>query len=79
MRYKSNVLKDTPQSELLLRNVLNQNTSPSGQSNLPQNIESIATVRPRHTIPAGTAAFIILQQTVIKSKHIYMHAVIITS
>ena len=46
IRHFSATTKDTPQLELLLRMVLYQNTSASGQSHRRQNHESTTTVKP---------------------------------
>lgn len=56
--FKNNLKKDTPQSELLLRTMLNQNTSASGHSGRPQNIESTNIVSPTNPTPAGIVIFI---------------------
>lgn len=47
------VKKDTPQSELLFKMVLYQNTSASGHNSRPQNIESTVTVNAINATPVG--------------------------
>lgn len=69
------IVKDTPHWELLLRTVLNQNTSPSGQTGLPQNSESMTTVAVRHASPAGIAALITLRQNTIFLLIIYINEI----
>lgn len=47
LRKKYSSQKDTPHSELLLRNILNHKTSPSGHTGRIQKKESTNTVKPR--------------------------------